>query len=145
MDIINSSRILGIFFPSPLKAFGWRFLRRVFKSLSLLKSSLSATSTRVARRFELLGIATLAGDVGKEALGFDDIGGGVVTLAELGISTARVGALAVGVELFTTRVGALAFFPKLGFPLVLHWDMILKQQESTSTLFFFFKEKESFL
>ena len=58
--------------------------------------------------------------VGNVAMGFDDIGGGVVTLAELGTSTTGAETLAAGVELFTTRVGALAFFPKLGFPLVLH-------------------------
>ena len=45
---------------------------------------------------------------------------GVVTLAELGMFATVAKTLAVGVELFTTGVGALAFLPRLGFPLVFH-------------------------
>ena len=51
---------------------------------------------------------------------FDEVCEGVVTLAKLGMSAVGVKTLAIGVELFTTGVGALAFSPKLGFPLVLH-------------------------
>ena len=86
-------------------------MRRVFKSLSLPRSSLSVTSIGVARRFELLGIATLTGVVGKVASRFDDIGAGVVAVAQLGTFAARLGVLAIGVELFTAGVGALSFLP----------------------------------
>ena len=64
-------------------------MRRVFKSLSLQKSSLSATSIGAPRRFELLGIATISGAIGKVALGFYDIGAGVVAVAELGRFVAK--------------------------------------------------------
>ena len=121
-----------MYFPSLVKVLGWRPLRRVFKFLSLLKSSLLATFTGVARRFELLGIVTLVGAVGKVASGFEDIGAGAVAVAELGILVARVGVLTIGVELFTTGVGALSFLPNLGFPLVFLWDIILKSHKNVS-------------
>ena len=95
-------------------------MRRVFKSLSLPKSSLLATSIGAAIRLELLGIAAIVGAIGKVAARFDDIGVGVATIAELGMFANRVEALEVGFEMFIAGVGALAFFPKLGFPLVLH-------------------------
>ena len=75
----------------------------------------------------LWGIAAIAGAAGEGTKGFDEIGGGSVTLAELGMPATRVETLAVGVELFIAGVRVLAFFPRLGFPLVSHWDMILKQ------------------
>ena len=87
--------------------------------MSLPKSSLSATSIGATIGFELREIATTVGIVGKETAGFDEIGGGAVTLVELGMSSAGAETLAVGVEFFIARVGALAFFPRLGFPLVL--------------------------
>ena len=93
-------------------------MRRVFKSLSLPKSSLSITSIGAARRFELLGIVTLAGAVGKVTLGFEDTGAGAVAVAELTMFVVVVGVLADGVELFTVEFGALFLLPKLGFPLV---------------------------
>ena len=93
-------------------------MRRIFKSLSLPKSSLSTTSIGAATRFELLGIATLVGAIGKVALGFDDRGAGVVVVAELGGVVAKVGVLATGVELFVGCIGVLPFFEKLGLLLV---------------------------
>ena len=107
-------------------------MRRVFKFLFLPNSSLSATSIGAARRFELLGIATLAGAVGKVAARFDDIGVGVATVAELGMFAARVGVLATGVELFIAGVGALPFLQKLGFPMVFLRDIILEAHKKVS-------------
>ena len=75
--------------------------------------SLLATSIGATRRFELLGIAAIVGAVGKVARKTDDIGAGVVAISELGMFVAKVGVLAIGVELFTDSVGALLFFPKL--------------------------------
>ena len=88
--------------------------------MSLPKSSFSTTSIGATIRFELLGIATIARAIHKVAARFNDIGVDAVTIAELGMLATRVGALVARLEVFTTGVGALAFFPKLGFPLVLH-------------------------
>ena len=50
---------------------------------------------------------------------FDEIGGGAATLAKLEMFAVGAKTLTLGVGLFTAGVGALAFLPKLGFPLVL--------------------------
>ena len=97
--------------------------------MSLPKSSLSVTSIGATIRFELQGIAATIGAIGEGAARFDEIGAGVEALAELGICAIGSKTLVVGVGLFTAGFGALAFLPKLGFSLIFHWDMILKQQK----------------
>ena len=95
-------------------------MRRVSKSLSLPKSSFSATSIGAAIRFELPRIATISRAIGKVAAGFDDIGVDAMRVVEFGMFVIRAKTLLAKLEMFTARFETLAFFPKLGFPLVFH-------------------------
>ena len=63
-------------------------MRSVFKFLSLPKSYVTTNSIRVAARFELPRVVTIAGAIVNLAVGFDEAGAGAIVVAELGVTTA---------------------------------------------------------
>ena len=107
----------------------------VFKFVSLLESSFIAAYIRLATRFELWGVLTIAGAIGKLAIGFDDKGASAAVVVELGVSTAGWGVPSLG--MLTSNGWTLAVLLGLGFPWVLRWDMILKINTNDKKIFHF--------
>ena len=115
MDIIYSSRIFGILFPSPVNVLGCKFLRRLLRFLSLPKSSIARFSIPFGLRFELPGFIAKGGFA---TLAFTC----AVAVAEFGVPMADYGMSSLGIRIrgFWTFAFPLGF----GFARVLRVDMI---------------------